>query len=799
MVSDKEALCMCSRFLNTAIPTLFSCTLAFASDWPQHRGPNSNGTVDGGPLLEQVDIGLSLAWKRPLGSGYSGIAVVGRSGATLYSDGEDDRLVVFDTKTGATLWELLLGGTYRGHHGSDDGPASTPALTDGMVLALSPHGRLVACRQDSGELLWERQIDPSSAPEYGFSASPLIEDDKLILQVAGERGRTITAFSVADGHEVWSTGDETTSYQNPTLVTLAGRRQIVTSDERSLVGLDPEDGRVLWRASHELDHDIDLAQPVPYGDRSFFIHSLDAVAAFELELSHDRWTINEPWGSTEFKRAYSVPVVRDGHAYGYSGRFLSAVDTRTGKAAWKSREPGAGHLILVGDKLAIATSDGRLALANATPDRYLEIASTQIFDSGGETPPTFAGGTLFVRNLREMAAVEVVQREHVTESTNEPTTPPALEIRGVLKALAEEVATAPRPDEVVDRFLKSQSSFPIIEPDGLVHFLYVGEAENVALKGSIVSFDPSSTADLPLARLPGTDLWFVSLERHPASHWEYLFDVDYGNERTDPLNPHTVGALFGKVSELRMPEWSVPAHIEPSDAPSGTFEILRFNSAIRGDERELRIYLPPDYGDSDARYPLLLVNNGLLALEEGLFDRTLDNLGDKIFVRPVAVFLPRSREELGGPAMEDYSRMLAEELVPFLEERFRLLPGSTNRAVIGVGSGGIAAAHTVTHWPETFGKLGMQSAYFPSAELGADVLDQSRRIGDHSLMAYIEWSHFDVQLERLGVDAIEQSRLVATTLEAHGSNVTPREVFGAPGWGSWRAQNDAILAALFPR
>ena len=792
---------MCSRHLWNFLLTLSFCAQASAqpSDWPQHRGPNSTGVVSGTPLLEQDGLAFSIAWKRPLGSGYSGVSVLGERGTTLYSDGEHDRLIVFEAATGATLWESALGPTYRGHHGSDDGPSSTPAITDDAVYALSPLGRLVAYRLDSGELNWERQIDPTTAPEYGFSASPLVIDDTLILQAAGEPGQTVTAYRRTDGEPVWSVGTDSTSHQNPTPMTLLGQLQLVTSDERALFSLAPDSGQVLWSVPHDLDHDIDLAQPVPYGDASLLIHSLDGATAFDVRVSGGSWIVGEAWRSRDFKRAYSMPVTHGGYVYGFSGRFLTAVFLESGESTWKSRDPGAGHLIVVAGMLAVATKDGRLVLASASEEQFVEETSIQVFDDGGETPPSFARNTFFVRNLTEMAAVSVRRDATVTGLRVETAaTPPPPATRGVLSELEKQVRVATSPAEVVDRFMADQASFPVLEPGGLVHFIYRGDAQSVALKGSIVSFDPSGEDDLPLTRMPRTDLWFLSLERHAGSHWEYSFDIDYGNELPDPLNPHTVGALFGRVSELRMPEWKVPTHIEPPSLERGKIETLQFASKLRDDKRELRVYLPPDYDSSDVGHPLLLVNNGFLAHEEGLFDRTLDNLGGSAFVRPVTVFLPRSREELGGPKMEDYSRMLAEELVPFLEERFRLLPGSANRAIVGVGSGGVAAAHTVTHWPETFGKLGMQSAYFPTPELETAILERAGRSAMSTVVAYVEWSRFDIQLERLGVDAIEHSRMVAEALERSGATVTRREVLGAPGWGSWRAQNDSLLATLFP-
>ncbi len=760
------------------------------ADWPQHRGPNGDGYTLGPDLLSSDGpIGLEPLWRRPLGTGYSGIVVSGELGATLYGDGEEDRLVVFQSTTGVTVWERSLGTTYRGHHGSDDGPISTPAISQGRVFALSPRGMLVACRLEDGELLWERQLLAESAPGYGFATSPIVVDDRLVLQAAGAAGTSLVAFRVEDGEEVWSTGESAALYQSAVLAELDGRRQVVGSDADRLFGVDPEGGEVLWRLEHGLGHEIALAQAVIHAGSSILLNSLDGAALFGSSGT-------ELWRGAELKRSYTVPVLHEGRAFGFSGSFLVAIDLADGRVSWRSRRPGGGNLIAVGEHLAIFARDGRLVLAKAAVNDYLERSGTQALASGGVTAPSFAESTLFVRNLEEMAAVRIVPRETSDNASEEEAETP-FEASGVLAGLVTQLSDADDPGTVVEAFLGRQLRSPIVEPDGRVHFLYRGSAEFVAVKGSVVGFDPSNEAHLPMHRLPRSDLWVATVVKDPKGHWEYVFEVD-GTAMTDPRNPHVIDSIFGPASELRMPLWAAPEHVEPSTGPVGRLETIRFASSIRGDERELRVYLPPGYDDATAHYPLLLVNNGHLAHEIGRYDRSLDHLVGGRVLPLVAVFLPRNRSELGGPDTGDYGRMLAEELVPFLEGRYRLARGAEHRAIAGVGSGGITAAHTVLHHPDIFEGLAMQSAYFPSQDFAAELLAAGSRANLSALTAYVEWSRFDVQIESLGVDAIADTHEVAGLLEAGGASIRRNEVDGAPGWGSWRAQTDELLETLFP-
>src|SRR4029450_13836175 len=83
-------------------------------------------------------------WRKPLGSGFSGVSVGGARGYTALSDGTRDQAIAFDAGSGKELWRTPLGDTYRGHDGSRDGPISTPTVEAGRVLLVAPRGHLYA-------------------------------------------------------------------------------------------------------------------------------------------------------------------------------------------------------------------------------------------------------------------------------------------------------------------------------------------------------------------------------------------------------------------------------------------------------------------------------------------------------------------------------------------------------------------------------------------------------------------------------------------------------------------------------
>ncbi|MCP3993997.1 MAG: PQQ-binding-like beta-propeller repeat protein, partial [bacterium] len=191
---------------------------AVAEDWPHYRGPDYNGIAPGSTVSQGETFGFEIDWITTLGSGYSSVSVVGDSGVTLFSDGTSNVLLAFDSSTGEERWHLDIGPLYEGHSGSRDGPTSTPTVHGGMVYALDPHGRMVAATLQDGERLWAHRLGKdvrARVPHYGFSTSPIVMGDKVIVMTGDQEERAVTAFEAKTGKLLWHAGADTTTYQSP--------------------------------------------------------------------------------------------------------------------------------------------------------------------------------------------------------------------------------------------------------------------------------------------------------------------------------------------------------------------------------------------------------------------------------------------------------------------------------------------------------------------------------------------------------------------------------------------------------
>ena len=772
--------------------------VAEAAGWTRWRGPNQDGTSTGNRIFTDEAFGLDVAWSRPLGLAYSGIAVADGRAVTMFADGEFDWLTAVGARTGEEFWRYKIDAMFPKNGGSEGGAVSTPVIDGDVVYGLGAKGHLFAVRLEDGREIWSLRIDEqleARRPNWGFATTPLVVGGVLFVQTGGEEGRSLTGFDKRTGKVLWSTGDDVVGYQSPILATLAGREQILAVTNKSVYGIVPETGAVLWSHEHGTAvGDDGFSTPVLLGEDRLLLTGQLGSKAFRIEKAEDGFEVEVLWTSKDIERSLATPVYYGGHIYGFDGDFLTCVDPATGEKVWKSRPPGGRGLILVDGHLVIFANDGQVVVVEASPDGYEERARTPVSDSGGYTYPSFADGFILVRNTRDIAGVTVGAAPPAVRDVAAGIPP-----RNNFERFVRKVRQIANKRLLVDDFMVSQLRFPVIENGKWVHFVYRGDAEDVAVTGSMTEFQ----VEEPLERIEGTDLYYRSYPIEPGSRWEYRFNVDFDNLQPDPLNPRRVPGDEGDLSEVVTPPWEQPAFIKPYEGQKpGRLESFKLVSEALGNEREIEVYLPPGYDQGNERYPLLVVNDGKPWLDKAQLPNSLNHLIGRRVAPVIVAFVeqprPTMRDEFGGAKSGDYVRMLADELVPMLDERYRTLTDPEARGVMGVVTGALMAAYAAVERPDVFGKAGGCSAFlgYPFVE---EFLREMESAGAKEKPSFwIVWAHHDLSREDWGVDLARDSRRLAEALDASGYPVQAWEAMDSAGWGGWRIRAAEVLQGFFP-
>lgn len=388
-----------------------------AQDWPQWGGPGRDFEApDPGLARSWPDGGLTPLWSRPLGEGFSGIAVVGDRLYTLYGEGDEEVVVALATATGEELWshryEAPRPDGMRLNYGP--GPHATPLVAGGRVFTVGTTGQLLALDAATGELLWRHDL----WGEYGgfrlrrgYGASPIAWGDTIIVPAGGEAPGAI-AFAAADGEVAWRSDRFDPAQSSPIVVEVGDTSQLVLFIQDEVVGLDPDDGALLWRHPHKAFGPYNISTPVAGPDQTIFVSSSYNGGSRLLRLTggEDGTRVEELWHSKRMG-IHFTNALRVGDRFvastGRSGVLVAALDAASGELAWRSRDIGRASYLRVGEQILALEAEGRLLLLELAADGPAILADTQLLESQTWTVPALSGSTLFVRDRERILAIEL--------------------------------------------------------------------------------------------------------------------------------------------------------------------------------------------------------------------------------------------------------------------------------------------------------------------------------------------------------------------------------------------------------
>ena len=190
-----------------------------------------------------------LLWRTELLPGHSTPCVMGDSiFLTCYNETERElSTVALNRVTGEVRWKKIVPTDYiEPTHATGSPAASSPASNGRQVFAFfGSYGML--CYDWNGELLWETPFGRFQ-DEFGAASSPILVDDKIILNEDHDVDSFITALDQSTGRILWKTNREqaTRSYSTPLVLDRGGKKEILIAGSLQLAAYDPDTGEKLW-------------------------------------------------------------------------------------------------------------------------------------------------------------------------------------------------------------------------------------------------------------------------------------------------------------------------------------------------------------------------------------------------------------------------------------------------------------------------------------------------------------------------------------------------------------------------
>ena len=396
-----------------AAPTVSASTAAKSvrNYWTEFRGPGRAGRYDETAVLTAwPKAGLRQLWKQPIGEGYSSFTIAEGRAFTLEKRRHQEATVAYDLSTGRELWTNLADAEFVEEQGN--GPRSTPTWDEGRLYALGGTGELRCIDSRTGKLMWSRDTLKENGArnlQWGQAVSPLVVDDKVIVLPGGSPGKSVVAYNKLTGAPAWKSLDDRQAYTSPMLVTLAGKRQILTVSATRVVGLAIENGALLWDYIWDTSMGINVSQPLIVDANRFFISAGygKGCALVEVTPSGQSFGARKIWENIRMKTKFNSPVLYEGYVYGLDESILSCIDVKTGEQKWKNGRFGYGQVLLASGHLIVMSDEGELVLVKATPEKFDEVARFTALEGRCWNYPAIADGRLLVRNATQMVCYDI--------------------------------------------------------------------------------------------------------------------------------------------------------------------------------------------------------------------------------------------------------------------------------------------------------------------------------------------------------------------------------------------------------
>ncbi len=396
-----------------------------AEDWPHWRGPERNGHVRSSSGYEQGHWPPDKpAWQANVGAGSSSPLVIsGRLYTLGWRDGKE-HVQCLDAERGTPLWQVSYPAPLYGRHATGDqglysGPSSTPEYDaeTGYLYTLGSDGDLHCWDpRRNGQRVWhlnlydeygaERRpkVGRSGQRDYGYTSSPLVQGDQLVVEVGGRAGNLV-GLDKRSGRQLWASQVSAPAGHNggPVPLTIEGVPCVAVHHFEGLLVVRVDKGRegeTVATSPWKTEFANNVATPAVHENNVVLTSAYNhyKIARFQVTLGG----LRKVWQQDLASKVCS-PIIHQGHVY-WAWRQLHCLDFETGKLRWKGGrfgDPGS-CVVTSDDRIIIWANRGDLLLAETaarSPDTYRELAAREnVFRRDAWPHVVFTGGAIYCKD-----------------------------------------------------------------------------------------------------------------------------------------------------------------------------------------------------------------------------------------------------------------------------------------------------------------------------------------------------------------------------------------------------------------
>jgi outer membrane protein assembly factor BamB len=389
-----------------------------AADWPNWRGPNFDGKSASTGIQSDWSEGLKKLWhinylcQDKSTASWSTPVVQGKRLIVPGRDKKSDFVFCINADNGGLIWLGSYEAEAATSHGP--GPRATPFISDDRVYTFGRSGDLVCWQIDDGKLLWRKNVKDAGGvePTWGYSTTPLIFENKVIVQGGGKA--LVIAYDKLTGDIIWKSMEGEAGYSAAITMNIENEVKLLVYHGKGLSCLDPADGKALWTVPWPTEYGVNATTPIVYNDVIF--HTSGYKMGCEA-LKATRSGYSVLWKSNVMEAQHSDPILIGGYIYGYSGESyrnsgqFKCIELSTGKEMWSSNHIGQGTSTYADGYLICQDVKGNLFLLDPDPSGFKQVGqiipAIEDVKNPAWTVPVVANGKLYLRYLQQLICYDL--------------------------------------------------------------------------------------------------------------------------------------------------------------------------------------------------------------------------------------------------------------------------------------------------------------------------------------------------------------------------------------------------------
>jgi outer membrane protein assembly factor BamB len=391
--------------------------------WSRFRGEHFDGIGQPGLSLSRQwpQNGPKKFWQIELGEGHAGAAVLdGRVFVHDYDrQAAADAIRCFALADGAEIWRFSYPDNVKRNHGMS---RTVPAVTEKYLLSLGPKCHVTCLDPVTGKEYWLIDLVEkfgATVPPWYAGQCPLIDNDRAILAPGGDS--LLVALDCKTGDVVWKSNNPrawTMTHSSIMPMEFAGKKMYVYCGKGGMAGVSAENGEILWDTT---DWKVGIAtcpSPLILPDGKIFCSGgyNSGAMMFQLVDNDGKIAVKQLFALSPkvFGSTQHTPIFYDGYIYGVreKDKQMVCLDL-AGKEVWKSGSEhrfGIGPYLIADGLIYILDDSAVLTVAQASPQRYEQLAQSRIIDGNDSwAPMALAGNRLILRDLTIMVCIDVGQ------------------------------------------------------------------------------------------------------------------------------------------------------------------------------------------------------------------------------------------------------------------------------------------------------------------------------------------------------------------------------------------------------